>query len=242
VTEYLLYGRTDYSEVIEFATTLREAGEKIDNPRAVAFADTVAGEVHLLMGDLESARDALDSAADLHREIGAYAGEAMSLQRLAEVHMQLAENDEALRLLELAIPLARWSAISQHLIQRIYGSMILATRDPDAARAMVDRAEEAIGPSDQCVLCTVMVALPSAIACARVGDIDGAERFLKEGEASAMGWEGTAWQGAVVEARAHLALALGEDADAAEMFVSAADLFGRAGQPLDRQRCLAAAG
>ena len=49
---------------------------------------------------------------------------------------------EAIRLLELAIPLARWSAISQHLIQRIYGSMILATDDPEAARAMVQEAQE----------------------------------------------------------------------------------------------------
>lgn len=228
--------------MIEFAANLREAGEKIDSPRAVAFADTVAGEVHLLSGDLDSARAALDAAADMHHEIGAYAGEAMSLQRLAEVHMHMGENEEALRLLEMALPLARWSAISQHLIQRIYGSMILATEDPHEARSMVDRADAAIGPSDQCLLCTVMIAVPSALACARVGDIDAAEQYLLAGEMSAMGWEGTAWQGAVAEAKAHLAAAKGDNDQAAAMFRSAADLFARAGQPLDERRCLAGVG
>lgn len=241
MVEFLLYGRTDYSEVLEFAAALRAAGEKIDSQRAIAFADTVAGEVHLLSGNLDEAKQRLAAAVDLHHEIAANAGESMSLQRLAEVHMELGENGEALRLLEMALPLARWSAISQHLIQRIYGCMILATEDPADARAMVARAEDAIGPSDSCIFCTVMIAVPSAIACARVGDVEDAERHLMAGEMSAMAWHGTAWQGAVTEAKAHLALATDREDEAPAMFEQAADLFTRAGQPLDARRCLAAA-
>ena len=80
---------------------------------------------------------------------------------------------------------------------------------------------------------------PSAIACARVGDLDEAEQHLRAAEMSSMAWEGTAWQGAVAEAKGHLARAKDDHDEAANMFRAAADLFARAGQPLDERRCLA---
>jgi class 3 adenylate cyclase len=239
VAEFLLYGRTDYEEVLEFAASLRETGERTGSERAVAFAATVAGEVHLLSGDLDRALEELQDGGDLHHQMGANAGEALSLQRLAETHVELGNHEEALRLLESAVPLARWSPIAQHLIQRIFGSMIRATVDPVEARTVVGRADKAIGPSDMCRFCTVMIAAPSSIACSRVGDLDEARRRLAMAENSAMAWQGTAWQGAVAEAKAHLALAENRHGDARERFEEAADLFARAGQPLDADRCRA---
>lgn len=240
MAEFLLYGRTDYQEVIDFADSLREAGERSGSPRAIAFAATVAGEASLLAGDLESAVARLGDGVDLHHQIGANSGEALSLQRLAEVHLARGEYDEALRLLATALPLARWSALAHHLIQRIYGTMIRATQDPTAARLVVDQAADAIGPSDACIFCTVMIAVPSAIACADVGDVDSARRHLAEAEMSAQAWQGTAWPGAVAEAKAHLAAAEGRTDESAELLAAAADLFGRAGQPLDADRCSSA--
>lgn len=242
MAEFLLYGRTDYDDVLDFTASLREAGEQIDSDRAVAFAATVAGEVHLLSGDLEQAATELREGVDLHRRIGANAGEALSLQRLAETHLELGDRDEALRLLDEALPLARWSALAHHLVQRIFGTMIRAIADADEARAAVDRANRAIGPSDMCIFCTVMIAVPSAIACARVGDVEEAQRHLTMAEMSATAWQGTAWQGAVTEAKAHLALATDEPDEAASLLAEAADLFDRAGQPLDATRCRAEAG
>lgn len=241
MAEFLLYGRTDYSDVLDFTADLRRAGEEIDSDRAVAFAATVSGEVHLLSGDLDAAMTQLQEGAELHRRIGANAGEAMALQRLAEVHIELGDLDEALRLLDDALPLARWSALSQHLVQRIHGTMIRATTDPDDARAAVDRAMHAIGPSDMCMFCTVMVAVPSSIACSGVGDLDEAQRHLAMAESSAAAWQGTAWQGAVSEARAHLSRAQGDAPTAQQAFLAAAELFRRAGQPLDVARCEAEA-
>ena len=238
MAEFLLYGRTDYSDVLDFTRSLREAGEQIDSPRAVAFAATVSGEVKLLSGDLDAALLELREGVELHHQIGANAGEALALQRLAELHIELDDHDEALRLLDEALPLARWSALSQHLVQRIFGTMIDATSDPDEARAVVDRAARAIGPSDMCIFCTVMIAVPSSIACARVGDVEEAARHLMMAEMSAMAWQGTAWQGAVTEAKAYLARAEGGD-DAEALLGEAAELFERAGQPLDVARCRA---
>lgn len=240
MAEFLLYGRTDYQEVLDFAASLRESGERSGSPRAVAFAATVAGEAHLLSGDLDKALVELKEGVDLHHQIGANAGEALSLQRLAETHLEFGENDEALRLLEVALPLARWSALSHHLIQRIYGTMIRATVDTTAARSMVDRANDAIGPSDMCLFCTVMIAVPSSIACSRVGDVEDAKHHLAMAEKSAMGWQGSAWPAAIAEARAYLAKAEGHHDQASELFSEAAELFIRAGQPLDSKRCEAA--
>jgi len=239
VAEFLLYGRTEYGEVLDFAASLRATGERSESPRAVAFAATVAGEAHLLSGDLDAAFEQLTDGVALHRQIGANAGEALSLQRLAEVNLERGQHDEALRLLDTALPLARWSALAHHLIQRIYGTMIRATADPDEARALVDQAAEALGPSDDCVFCTVMIAVPSVIACADVGDLEAARHHLAHAEMSAMAWQGTAWPGAIAEAKAHLAMAEGREADAADLFAEGADLFTRAGQPLDSDRCRA---
>ena len=85
-----------------------------------------------------------------------------------------------------------------------------------------------------------MIAVPSSIACSTVGDLDEARRHLQMAEMSAMAWQGTAWQGAVAEAKAHLAAAEGGPEASAALFAEAADLFGRAGQPLDAARCQAA--
>ena len=100
---------------------------------------------------------------DLHRDIGSTAGEAHSLQRLAEVKLALGERVEANRLLHRALPL---SSISLHLIQRVFGTMIAAAPDAEAARTVVHRAEAAIGFADQCAFCSVMLAVPAAMACA----------------------------------------------------------------------------
>src|SRR6202000_759151 len=110
-------------------------------------------------------------AADLHRDIGAPAGEAHSLQRHAEVKLALGERQEAMTLLHRALLLARFTSIAQHLLQRIYGAMIVAAESPAAARALVDHAEAALGINDQCPFCEIMLALPAARACASVGDI-----------------------------------------------------------------------
>ncbi len=55
-------------------------------------------------------------------------------------------------------------------------------------------------------------------------------------------WQGTAWQGAVCEARAHLARAEGDTAAAGRLLREAAGLFEAAGQPPDARRCQEAAG
>jgi DNA-binding SARP family transcriptional activator len=237
--EFLLYGPTPYAEVIELAHGLRDTSQRSGVLRAVAFAAALAGEAALLGGDLPTAQRELEEAVDLHHDIGASAGEAHCLQRLAEVHLAKGGGEETSRLLQRALLLARWSAISQHLLQRILGTMIRAAPNPEAARALVDRAESTLGTEDLCTFCNIMLAVPAVIACADVGDLARARHHLQVAEKSLHLWDGTSWQAAVLEARAHIADAEAESSLARDLRRDAATLFERAGQPLDAARCRA---
>ncbi len=115
--------------------------------------------------------------------------------------------------------------------------MTMATTDAAEARLVVDKANRAIGPTDVCIFCPVMIAVPSAITCAKVGDLDEARRHLAMAEHSATAWQGTAWPGAVAEVKAHIACSEGFDDEAGALFGDAGVLFDRAGQPLDARRC-----
>ena len=237
VAEYLLYGPVPYAEVIAETEDLRRRAVQAGALRGVAFATTLIGEAALLSGDLDRAEGELVEAVDLHRDVDAAAGEAHSLQRLAEVRLFQGDRGEARRLLQQALPLARWSVVARHLLQRIYGTMIVAAEDPDEARAVVDRAEATMGESDRCMFCALMLAVPATIACADVGDLSEAARHLRVAQESAAMWEGAAWPAAVLEARAHLALAEGRPDEAASLAARAARTFRSAGHLLDARRC-----
>ena len=178
VAEFLLYGPTPYEEVLALAATLRESARRSGVLRAVAFATALRGEAALLSGDLALAEAELTEAAELHHDIGSTAGEAHSLQRLAEVRLAQRDQVGATRLLRRALPLARWSAIALHLLQRVYGTMIRAAPDVDSARAVVDQARAALGQEDACTFCSIMLDVPAAAACADAGDLNAAHRHL----------------------------------------------------------------
>lgn len=237
VAEYLLYGPTPYDEVVELARSLRAMADRAGALRAVAFADALLGEAALLTGDLQVAERELTNAIDLHREISAGSGEAHCLQRLAEVRLAQGDPRAATALLRRALPLARWSPISLHLLQRIYGTLVRAAPDPAAARAVVDQAAATMADQDRCQFCTIMLDVPATIACAAVHDVAAAREWLASAQRSAAIWQGTAWRAAVLEAEAAVLRAEGDEAAASVLLDEAAALFGEAGQPLDAARC-----
>ena len=240
VAQYLLYGPVPYADVAREAEELRRRATQAGALRGVAFATALIGEAALLGGDLETAERELTESIELHREIDASAGEAHGLQRLAELRVVQGEKAEARRLVTLALPLARWSVVSLHLLQRVYGTMIAAAPHQEAARAVVDQAVEVMGETDHCPFCDVMFEVPATIACAGVGDVAQARHHLSAAERSAARWSGTAWPAAVLEARAHLARAEGHDEEFRSLNEQAASLFEAAGQRRDAERCRAA--
>jgi len=127
--------------------------------------------------------------------------------------------------------------MAPHLMHRIYGTMIAASPTPEAARAVVDQAEAALGNRDSCSFCVVMFAVPAAIACAQVRDLDAAREFIEVGVMSTQKWPRTAWTAALNEARAHLAVAERDPGQGAALLDEAVVGFETAGQPVDAARC-----
>ena len=240
--EYLLYGPTPYAEVIELARDLRGTAEQSGARRAAAFARALTGEAALLSGDLALAAAELAEASVLHRDLGSAAGEAHSLQGLAEVRVAQGDPAEARRLLERALPLARTSLVAKHLLHRTFGTMIRAAADRAEARRVVDRAESMLGWDDVCQFCSIMLAVPAAIACARDGDLPGARRHLAAAERSAVAWQGTSWEAGLAEAQAAVASASGDAGPSRARLQWAATRFQQACQPLDAERCRRALG
>jgi DNA-binding SARP family transcriptional activator len=235
--EYMLYGSTSYAEVIELARGLQSTARRSGALRAKAFASALIGEAALLSGDLGLAAAELSQARDLHREIGSTAGQAHSLQRLAEVRVAEGDSAAAMRLLQDALPLARGSILAKHLLHRIFGTMIAAATDTGEARAIVDRAEATLGWDDSCNFCSIMFSVPASIACARAGDLRSAQRLLGLAESSAVIWQGTAWEAGIAEAQAAVAAASGDFSTARQRLHAATEGYDRAGQPIDAQRC-----
>ena len=240
VAENLLYGREPYPEIITETESLRRRARETGALRGVAFATALIGEAALMMGDLSRAEAELQEAVALHADLDGVGGQAHSMQRLAEVRLAQGRGDEARRLLDEALLLARWSTIGMHLLHRIYGTLIASAPDPEAARAVVARAEATIGEPDRCWFCTVMLAVPAATACARVGDLDDAHRFLASAERSVSMWGESSWHAAVLEARATVALIEGDTEGYRRLSSEAADAYTAVGHAMDAARCLAA--
>jgi DNA-binding winged helix-turn-helix (wHTH) protein/tetratricopeptide (TPR) repeat protein len=237
VAQYLLYGPTGYAEVIRMAQDLRDAAEAQGSRPAAGFALTLRGEALLLSGDLDAARESLRESVELHAQMGADTGHAHSLQRLADVELALGDRAAAEVLCRRALPLARWSPLSSHLLQRLYGTLIAAAPDPASAAAMVDEAMEILDGPTACEFCQVLVAVPAAAALAAVGRVEEARHQLADAQRCAARWEGPAWEAAIDETRAMIARIEGDETTAQDLFARAAAGFEAAGQPLDRARC-----
>jgi DNA-binding SARP family transcriptional activator/tetratricopeptide (TPR) repeat protein len=244
ITQRFLYGARPYPEVVSFADAIAAEAQRLGAARGHAFGVTLRGEAELLAGDLDAAEVHLTLGGRLHRAIGGATGEALSLQRRAELALHRGRRDDAARLLGEALDLARQTDIGFHLLDRIYGTRIALGADPASALAALEDAREAVrGPFETCPGCRITFAVPAAIAAARAGRLDLAAEYERAVEYLAnVVMRLPAWYAALEEVRAHLARARGDgEAKAAAHFAAAAHGFRDAGQPLDAARCAALA-
>ncbi|MCU0814851.1 MAG: hypothetical protein MUC32_11400 [Burkholderiaceae bacterium] len=242
ITQRFLYGARPYADVITFADAIAAEARRLGAARGHAFGVTLRGEAELLCGDLDAAEDHLRLGGRLHRAIGGAVGEALALQRRAEIALHRDRRDTARALLDEALDLARQTDIGFHLLDRIYGTRIALHDDPTAALAALEDAEDAVrGPLETCPGCRITFAVPAAIAAARARRLDLAERYEPLVEYLALVvMRLPAWNAALDEVRAHIAWMRG-NGDAAARFAAAARGFREAGQPLDAARCAALA-
>ncbi len=243
ITQRLLYGARPYADVISFADAFVDEAERLGAARGVAFGVTIRGEARLLAGDLEGADADLRVGVDLHQKLGAATGQAFGLQRRAETALRLGRHDEAARLLNEALAIARESDAGFHLLDRIYGTMIEMAPNPKAALAALEEAEGAVrGPVETCPGCRITLAVPAAIAAARAGDVSRLDEWEPQVDFLAdVVMRLPAWDAARTEVRANRARLEGDEDAARELFASAARGFAEAGHPMDEARCAALA-
>jgi DNA-binding SARP family transcriptional activator len=241
ITQRFLYGARPYAQVIAFADALAVEARRLGAVRGQAFGTTLRGEAEWLAGDLAAARQHLREGARLHRAIGGAVGEALSLQRLAELSLHEGRRDDARALVDEALDLARQTDIGFHLLDRIYGTRIaLHADDPQAAlHVMLDAAASVRGPLETCPGCRITFAVPAAIAAARAGEVELAEQHEAQCNYLAkVVMRLPAWYAALDEVHGHIAAARGAARDeAAGHFAAAAAGFRGAGQPIDEARC-----
>ncbi|MBA3774308.1 MAG: hypothetical protein H0X13_18010, partial [Ramlibacter sp.] len=239
ITQRFLYGSRPYADVIAFADSLGAEAQRLGAARGHAFAVTLRGEALLLSGQLDAAEQDLVAGGRLHRAIGGATGEALSLQRRAELAMHRGRLGLARGLADEALDVARQSSIGFHLLDRIYGTRIAMATDTDAALGALEEAEAAVrGPLETCPGCRITFAIPATIAAAKAHEMDlaaGHERVSDFLANTVMRLP--AWYAALHEARAHVALAAGRRGAAREGFAAAALGFRACGQPLDEARC-----
>ena len=241
ITQRFLYGARPYADVITFAGAVAAEAQRLGAARGHAFGITLRGEAEWLAGDLPAAREHLREGARLHRAIGGSVGEALSLQRLAEVALYEGRRAEARALVDEALDVARQTDIGFHLFDRIYGTRInLHMDDPDTALHVMEDASASVrGPLETCPGCRITFAVPAAIAAARAGELEVADQHESQCAYLAnVVMRLPAWYAAHEEVRGHIAVARSPGAgEAVARFAAAAKRFALAGQPLDAQRC-----
>ena len=240
ITQRFLYGAKPYADVIAFAQALSTEAQRLGAARGHAFGVTLRGEAEWLAGNLPAAREHLRAGARLHRAIGGPVGEALSLQRLAEVALHEGQRDEARALIDEALDVARQTDIGFHLLDRIYGTRInLHADDPGAALHVMEDASVSVrGPLETCPGCRITFAVPAAIAAARAGELALAEQHEQQAAYLAnVVMRLPAWYAAHDEVRGHIAVAHGARGDALQRFGAAAARFRAAGHPIDAERC-----
>jgi len=241
ISQRLLYGAAPYPDVIAFADRFQAEADRLGAARGRAYAVSLRGEAELLSGRLDEAEDDLREAARLSRSLGGPVGEALALQRQAELALLRDRRADAEALLDEALAVARDSDVGFHLLDRIYGARIVAAPDAEAAYAALVDAEASVrGPLETCPGCRITLAVPAAIAAANAGELAQLAQwepmvdFLADVVMRLPGWHA-----ARDEVRGHAARARG--LDAAPHFSAAAALFAATGQPLDAARCRALA-
>lgn len=239
MTQRLLYGARPYADVVGFADAFLAEAERLGATRGRAFGLTLRGEARLLSGALDEAEADLVAATRLSRDSGGSTGEALAVQRRAEIALRRGDRAEADVLLDEALAVARESDVGFHLLDRVYGSRIDAAQDPGTGLARLEEAEAAVrGPLETCPGCRITFAVPAAVAAARAGDRERAHRYRRDVETLAtvvMRLPG--WDAAAEEVRGHVAWADGDEEEALRRFAAAAAVFRDIGQPLDAARC-----
>jgi DNA-binding SARP family transcriptional activator len=240
--EYYLYGPEGHEGAESFGRDLLGIATEAGSAAGLALAHLLLGEFALLSGHVDEACEHLDrSLADAERA-GCLSAQSIALERAAEARVRCGDRAVARSLLDRAMPLAHSSGIRSHLVIRIHGLRVLAAGGlVEALGAVRDGERLLTSATHVCDPCSMAFRIEAARACARTNDLSRARRHLAEAERISGLWQGGPWSAALWEVRAELRRAAGQNAQAAALFLEAAELYSTLRRPIEEDRCLAAA-
>jgi DNA-binding SARP family transcriptional activator len=239
LAEFCLDGADGHGAMAGYARELLAVAEGAKSPAGRALATMILGQTEQLSGRLDEAERLLSTADQIHTELGAVAGRALALERLAQIAIARGDRATAGKHLATARPLTPATWLSPHLVLRMHALAVQLATTPDETIDAVRDGDRALASPAMCQPCSMSYRAASALALAEVGETEQIGRRLDEADRLAAMWRGGPWQAALWEARGALRKAQGFADRANAAFGEAAARFGELGRPLDQSRCAA---
>jgi len=240
IAEYVLSTGEPHDRLRALAEELHTGAIRSGARRAQAFAATVIGEIALIAGRTDEARERLGEAVRVSREIGATCSETLATVRLSETAWADGDHVEGDRLLADALTMARWSPLIGHLLPIAHTAALQRAGDPADRRERLEDAEADLRGQLACRACGMGFHVAGAIVAARAAEPERAAGMLAVAEASSALWRDGPWPAALDEVRGELARARGDRSEAQERFQAARAGFAANTRPRDVSRVEAA--
>jgi DNA-binding SARP family transcriptional activator len=240
--EFYLYGTEGHEGAESFGRDLLDIASRARSAAGRALAYLMLGEFALLSGHVDSAVTTLRESLREAERAGCVSAQSLALERRAEAEVRLGDRAAARADLDRALPLAGSSRIPSHLVIRVHGVRVLAADSRGGELGAIREAERWLHEAPHvCDPCSMGFRIAAATACARAGSPSRARTHQAEAERISGLWQGGPWSAALWEVRAEVRRAEGRGAQAAALFLEAAEQFAALGRPLEESRCLAAA-
>jgi DNA-binding SARP family transcriptional activator len=240
--EFYLYGPEGHEGAESFGRDLLGIASREGSAAGRALAYLLLGEFALLSGHLDTAVATLGKSLGEAERAGCVSARSLALERRAEARARRGDRAAARADLDEALPLARSSRIPSHLVIRVHGVRVLAADTLGGELSAIREAERWLSEAPHvCDPCSMGFRIAAATACANAGSPSRARPHLAEAERISALWQGGPWTAALWEVRAQVRRAQRQQAQAAALFVEAAEGFAAMRRPLEERRCRDAA-
>jgi tetratricopeptide (TPR) repeat protein len=213
---------------LEFARDMQQQARQIGANRALAMCTLFLGTAEYFQGRFHQALANLQKARELYAELHAFAGEAISLQRMGVVGTALGRLDEAHEYLREGLRVSERAMMKAHCLVRLYATLgrnRLEAGDYPAVREAVEAGLAVEAKHGLCVTCNVMLYPISTMGFAASGDMERARFYAAKAEQSAKVYGSPFFFGLTYQAQGMLHGLLGEWAVAFEKLQQAKKEF-----------------
>lgn len=237
LVQYCLCGPTGHDAVGKVARELLSVAEATGSSAGKGLAMLCLGEAELFSGRLDAAERLLTEAEQRLVESGATAGQALVLQRLAEIALARGQRWRAGRIAQRGLVAGDATWLRPHMWIRLQALVVQTAASPEQLEEAILDGDRTLARASTCQPCSIDFRAAAAVALAEAGELDHVGRRLDEAERIAGMWNGGPWVAALWEARGIHRRAQGNEERATAAFSEAAARFEELGRPLDRARC-----